>query len=278
VGAELDRDLRDQIAKGAMAGPRLLTSLRSINENTGSHFNLIVNVRKPPFDQKTVRQALSYSLNRVEMAKSAFFGVSRPVASSFFNPASLAYRADLMNAYPFDLAKAARLLAQAGVHGLQMSTVVTPRWPQMKLFCLIWQQDLAKIGVRLTVSEVEIAKFYQVGGAADLEGNDVLPWINARTAREPAIFWGTQVNYRGDARNIYGYRNAELEQLVAQGAVEPVLAKRRQIYQRLNEIVVDECQMIPIATDPRIWAFETRVTGVHIDLSGNLFLDSASMS
>jgi imidazolonepropionase-like amidohydrolase len=35
VGAELDRDLRAGIESGGLAGPRLLTSLRSINENTG---------------------------------------------------------------------------------------------------------------------------------------------------------------------------------------------------------------------------------------------------
>jgi len=35
VGAELDADLRNAIVAGALPGPRLITSLRSINENTG---------------------------------------------------------------------------------------------------------------------------------------------------------------------------------------------------------------------------------------------------
>ena len=35
VGAELDGDLRDMISRDAIAGPRLITSLRSVNENTG---------------------------------------------------------------------------------------------------------------------------------------------------------------------------------------------------------------------------------------------------
>jgi imidazolonepropionase-like amidohydrolase len=35
LGAELDADLRAQIASGAIAGPRLLTSLRQLDENTG---------------------------------------------------------------------------------------------------------------------------------------------------------------------------------------------------------------------------------------------------
>ena len=35
VGAELDKDLRDMIAAGALPGPRLITSLTPITENTG---------------------------------------------------------------------------------------------------------------------------------------------------------------------------------------------------------------------------------------------------
>jgi imidazolonepropionase-like amidohydrolase len=36
VGALLDKDLRDAIARGTIPGPRLLTSLRPVNETTGS--------------------------------------------------------------------------------------------------------------------------------------------------------------------------------------------------------------------------------------------------
>jgi imidazolonepropionase-like amidohydrolase len=46
VGAELDGDLRAQIAAGAIAGPRLLTSLRQINENTGNPERIREYVRK----------------------------------------------------------------------------------------------------------------------------------------------------------------------------------------------------------------------------------------
>ena len=50
VGAELDGDLRDQIAAGSLAGPRLLTSLRQINENTGDPEAIRAYVRKMKAD------------------------------------------------------------------------------------------------------------------------------------------------------------------------------------------------------------------------------------
>jgi imidazolonepropionase-like amidohydrolase len=50
VGAELDGDLRAQIASGTIAGPRLLTSLRQINENTGDPAHIREYVRKMKAD------------------------------------------------------------------------------------------------------------------------------------------------------------------------------------------------------------------------------------
>src|SRR5579883_2817117 len=120
------------------------------NENSGSIFNLLVNSHKPPFDKKEVRKAFSYSLNREGMVKSAFFGVSKPITSPFYSPSSIAYDEKLLMAHPFDLDKAKSLLSQAGVSNLEIEIHPTPAWPQMKLFCLIWQEDLAKIGVKMT--------------------------------------------------------------------------------------------------------------------------------
>jgi imidazolonepropionase-like amidohydrolase len=50
VGAELDADLRDQIAHGLLAGPRLITSLRSVNENTGDPDKIRAYVQKMKAD------------------------------------------------------------------------------------------------------------------------------------------------------------------------------------------------------------------------------------
>jgi len=233
---------------------------------------------KPPLDKKEVRQALSYSLNRVEMAKSAFFGVSQPIASPFFGKTSLGYRDDLVMAHQFDLDKARKLLETAGVRNLDLNIIVTPAWPQMKLFSLVWQADLNKIGVKLRVDEVENAKFYEINTHKDLQGNDLEAWLNARVWRDPAIFWSTQRNYRAGTVGTFGFVQEELERLVAQGATEPDQAKRTTIYQRLNEIVLDECHVIQVATNPRVFAFNKSVQGMRVDLNGNLVMDQVSLA
>jgi peptide/nickel transport system substrate-binding protein len=247
-----------------------------ISNAAGSIFNININHGLPPFDQKEVRQALSYSMNREAMIESAFFGVSTPICTPFWSPTSLAYREDLVMAHPFDLEMAASLLEGAGVSDLTIDINVTSRWPQMRLFSLIWQADLATIGVTLNVQEVELARFYEIGGAGDLLGFALHPWLNGRTSRDPAIFLATQGNYRGTApNNIFGYENAELEEIVAQGLIETDEEARRALYQRANEILVDEVPVINVATDPRIWVWANKVQGPHIDLVGNVTLDTA---
>jgi len=239
---------------------------------------MMVNTSKPPLDKKEVRQALSYALNRVDLVKTAFFGVAKPITTTFYSPASLGYREDLVMAHPFDLAKARKLLDDAGVKNLDITLVVTPAWPQMKLWGLVWQQDLAKINVTLKLNEVENAKFYDIGAAKDFQENDLVAWLNGRTTRDPAIFWSTQGNYRGNQMNVRGFVNDDLEKLIAAGAVETDTEKRKTIYQQLNALAIDLSHVIPVATNPRIFAYRNTIQGVKVDLNGNLFLDSASNS
>ncbi|HEY3107386.1 MAG TPA: ABC transporter substrate-binding protein [Chloroflexota bacterium] len=250
-----------------------------VNENSGSIFNIQVNVSKPPFDKKEVRQALSYSLNRVELARSAFFGVSRPIASAFYSPASIAYREDLVGAHAFSLDKARQLLDAAGVKSLDLTIVVTPAWPQMKLFSLVWQQDLKKIGLNLKINDVENAKFYEINSAKDMQGNDLQAWLNARTIRDPAIFWSTQGNYRGGgtSTNRFGFESPELEKLIADGAAETDPEKRKKLYQQANEMQIEQSNVINVATNPRVWAYG-KAAGLRVDLNGNLVMDQAALT
>ena len=159
---------------------------------------------------------------------------------------------------------------------LDLTLVVTPAWPQMKLWGLIWQQDLAKINVNLKLNEVENAKFNEIGAAKDFQDNDLVGWLNGRTTRDPAIFWSTQGNYRGNQQNPRGFVNEDLEKLVAAGAVETDVEKRKKVYQQLNELAIDLSHVIPVATNPRIFAYKNTIQGVNIDLNGNIFLDSAA--
>ena len=88
---------------------------------------------------------------------------------------------------------------------------------------------------------------------------DLQAWLNARTTRDPAIFWSTQGNYRGGgtSTNRFGYENPELEKLIADGAAETDPEKRKKLYQQANETQIEQSNVINVATNPRVIARET---------------------
>lgn len=243
-----------------------------INEGSGGINNVIVNTKIPPLDKKEVRQALSYALNRQLIADEVYYGIAKPITSPFYSPASLAYREDLVMAHEFNLEKAKALLDQAGVGNFELTFVAVSGFPEWKIYAQIWQADLAKIGITLKIVEFENAKLYDIAAASDLQGYNLVGWGTGRTKRDPAIFFQTQPQYAGGEKtgmaNPYGWYNAEYEECVSKGRTELDPAKRQALYQRANEILVDELPMIQITTNPQVVGLSKDVKGLYADLLG----------
>lgn len=236
---------------------------------------LMVNCAKPPFDNVSVRQALSHSLNRTQMAAAATFGVEEPVISPFFTAAATGHIPDQPRD-SFDLAKAKSLLDAAGVKNLKITFPYPSSQPAAQAYGEIWQADLAKIGVQLVIQNVDQARWLNHGAGRDPE-TDVVIWFTNRVLLDGAVFWTTQLNYRGGAGSLsrLGYKNPTLESLVAQGSAEIDPAKRKQIYQELNRIVVNDAYNISLVTFSKNWAWSSKVAGTAGDLTGDLQLAKA---
>lgn len=243
-----------------------------VNEGSGGIVNVIVNTNLAPLDKKEVRQAISYALNRQLIAEEVYYGISKPTTSPFYSPATIAYREDLVNAHEFNLDKAKELLDQAGVSDLTLTYVTGAGFSDWKIYAQIWQSDLAKIGITLKIDEFEDAKFYEIAQSPDLGGYNLAGWGTGRTKRDPAIFFQTQPQYGAGEKagmlNPYNWYNAEYEECVAQGRVELDPAKRAALYQRANEILVDELPMIQIVSEPAVAGFSNQVKNLYADLLG----------
>lgn len=244
---------------------------------TGGVWNLYINVRKAPFDKQEVRQALSYSMNRAAMVEAGDFDLEEPVTTPFSDPSTIAYREDLVLAHPFDLDKAKSLLDAAGVSNLKIAYPAPSDIPQAEVYGLIWQADLAKIGVTLDLQKVESARWREIGSGKFPEETDVIFWSNGRGKRDPAIFWSTQNNFGGNGETIWGYKNDEMISLVAQGKAEVDPEKRKQIYQQLNQMLTDSSHVIQISTVSQKWLWSASVKDVGVDLIGALVLPGASV-
>ncbi len=232
-------------------------------------WDLMVNVAKPPFDKVAVRQALSYSLDRAQISKAAFFGYEKPVATPFYDPAATGYVSSLVNAQAFDLAKASRLLRSAGVTSLSMTFPVPVAYPAIQTLAEIWQADLAQIGITLEIQPVDSPLWESY---ITNPSTDVLIWNNGRCALDGAVFWSTQGNFIPGGADALGYVDPAVLELIDQGVRDVDVARRRAVYQQLNRAVVESAHCISIVTYSNTWAWSSRVRGESADLIGNLQL------
>jgi len=120
-------------------------------EQTVNTTYIAINVNEPPFDNVKVRQALNYAIDKNRIVQ--LLNGRATVANQILPPLMPGYDKDYQG-YAYDPDKAKSLLAEAGFpNGFETSIECISVDPQPKL-CESFQQDLAKVGIKLTINSL----------------------------------------------------------------------------------------------------------------------------
>jgi peptide/nickel transport system substrate-binding protein len=229
----------------------------------GAGYNtLVFNTTVEPTNNKLVRQALNYAINRQRINDTVLAGLGAPISLPWpdYSPA---YEADKQRAYAFDLAKAQALLTQAGASNLELDFVYpTPGFYDQ--VAQIYQSDLATIGVKLNLKGLEgvlatdtITKLtYHGVGAVTSQFAQLQPSTLPVLAR----LWKSELNQAG-------FKSDRYSQLVQAAATEVDASKRKQIFSEWNDIVLDESAVASITTAPQAMLARKNVNAAHMDLA-----------
>jgi peptide/nickel transport system substrate-binding protein len=229
---------------------------------SGNHYEIGINVTKPPLDNKKIRQALSYAINRKYLSDTIMKGVG--TAESLPWPAAnIGFEASKQNFFPFDLDKAQSLLKEVGASNLELEMNVPNNYAELVSFAQVYQADLAKIGVQLKTRVLDaISNTNQM-----LDGTYGGLYISndAFAHLEPvsALLSGRSTDANS---NISRFDNADYKKLIADASVETDVAKRKAIYSQLNDFLLDQCFMITICSNPTLLAFNPKVRGIEPSL------------
>lgn len=110
-----------------------------------------------PFQDKNVRLALNYAIDRDEIIESAAEGKATKLFSSF-SPALKEYFEDLGEYYPHDAEKAKALLKEAGYEkGLSFKLTVPSDYKYHMNTAELIQAQLQKVGVEVTIDPIEFS-------------------------------------------------------------------------------------------------------------------------
>jgi peptide/nickel transport system substrate-binding protein len=117
---------------------------------------LIMRPDRPPLDDKRVRQALNYAVNKESIVKNLLRGFGVVAKSQVVGPVFFGYNPD-MKPYPFDQEKAKQLIAEAGYPNGFTIDLWTPagRYTLDKEIAQVISAQLARVGVQARVTPFE---------------------------------------------------------------------------------------------------------------------------
>ena len=229
------------------------------------------NVEQPPFDDVHFRRAMNYAVDKELIAEAVLQGRVRP-AHGPIPPGFIGFNPDL-EPLGFDVDKAVEelnmskyadpetrpriILTAAGTGGSP------PTW--LQAVAHMWAQNL---GVEIEFQEVEWATFLQ-----EIDNYKLQVFTLAWSPDYPDPHTFVDVLFRSDSTiNQTRYGNAEVDTLLDEATTEPDPARRIQLYQEAEQIIVDEAAWVPMwwGSNGRILV-KPHVNGFRISPLGGYF-------
>jgi peptide/nickel transport system substrate-binding protein len=200
---------------------------------------------RAPLSDVRVRQAISYAIDYNAIQFLAYGLQARRAAGPI--PSTNTYYDQALVPIQQNVAKAKQLLAAAGYPngGFTLSYGYIGTVDAQRRIIEIVQQSLAALGIQVQArpmtSPVLLATFTKPASTLDLLNvNLYSPYPDPDFLFSEAFATSAE----GSGLNASWYSNPEVDRLIAQGSVSTSPAQRRQIYTRLQQIVVNDAPMI----------------------------------
>lgn len=208
-----------------------------------------INTQKPGLDQLKVRQAINLSFDQAGYLKSVF-GQSASAAIGPY-PANTWSFNDALKGYPYDPERAKALLAEAGYPDGFSTTIWTrPSGsllnPNPSLGAQLLQADLAKIGIKASISVVEWGELIRRAKAGE---HDLLFMGWAGDNGDPDNFLTPQFACSAvkTGTNFARFCDRELDQWIAKGRQLSDQAARSKLYEQAQARISEQALWLPLA-------------------------------
>lgn len=197
---------------------------------------LSMNNQRAPFDDKRVRQAVAYALDRQEIIDVAQFGFGIPVGSHM-SPLNENYL-DMTWRYSQDLEKAKALLADAGFpNGVEVTMTIPSTFSYAVNSAQVIQQMLAAVGIRASIDLVDFPG--QWLDKVFFEPHDYQMSIIAHVEEFDIDIYSRPTYY-------FNYRNATFNETLRRARLEPDPTARKQLYAIAQFLIADDAATFPL--------------------------------
>jgi len=207
------------------------------------------NLLNPKFQDKRVRQAISYAIDKKEIIEGVLLGLGE-IATGPYKPGTWQHNPDVKR-YPHDPEKAKMLLEEAGwVDGngdgilekdgedFEFTVITNQGNNQRAKTAEIIQRRLAEVGITMKIRVLEWATFInEYIDKKEFEAT-ILGWS---LSQDPDLFdlWhSSKTNFK--ELNFISYKNKEVDRLIMEGRHTFDLEKRKKAYFRIQEILAED--------------------------------------
>jgi len=216
-------------------------------------YQAYINMRNAPYSDRRVRQALAYAIDRTFIRNTVFPGLSENMVGPV-PPTSPLYNKALVD-YALDPAKANALLDEAGFPRKADGTRFDLRFlygandlPSAKIGDII-SRNLAAVGIKVIARPLDRGAIIQV---AFVNNEFDMVSLSFSLGPDPDVgverFYNSNNIFNIQAVNNSKYINPEVDKLFDEQRVQVDFAKRKAIYDRIQEIVWNDIPMFPFCT------------------------------
>ena len=223
--------------------------------------HLDLNLDNPILADKRVRKALIHALDRETLSERLFAG-RQPVAHSSVSPLDWIYDPDIPT-YPYDPDRAKALLDQAGwsviENGLRhnaagqrltLELMTTAGNRSRELVEQVLQSQWRQVGIDVRIRNEPARVFFgETVSKRKFTGAAMFAWLSAPESVPRTTLRSDQIptadnNWSG--QNYTGFNNAAMDDLIDRIEVELDRGARKQLWDRLQRLYVEELPVIPL--------------------------------
>lgn len=259
-----------QYARIFPARPQLDSRIARYKELGNAYTYLGFNLKRAPFGDKRVRQAINYAIDKQEIIDGVLLGLGEPVSSPY-KPGTRWTNPEL-KPYPYDPARARQLLREAGYadsdgdgildrDGKPLAfEILTNQNKEREKSAVLIQRRLKEIGIDVKIRVLEWASF--IGRFIKTGDFDavVLGWSLGLEPDQYNI-WHSSQQAPGQF-NFIGYENPQVDALLEQGRLQLDPDKRMKIYHEFARLLLEDSPVVYLYAGYGLPAVHRRVKGI----------------
>lgn len=254
-----DADLAIELPAKDMAQLKSNDKLVVNSDPSGRILYLSLNSKVKPFDNKKVRQAISYAIPYKDLVDKVMYGQAKQAKSPM--PSFMPMYDGSFWKYDTDLEKAKQLLTEAGYpNGLEFTMLLGSGFSDWEQDAVLIQDSLAKIGVKMNIQKMPRSEFLQT-----IKKRDTQAFISKWTSfvNDPGYHLQNLLYSKGNS-NYGNYNNPEVDKRIEAGAQLLDPAQRAPLYKDAQQMIVDDA--------PWVFLYEyNRIVVTSKSLKGYIF-------